>query len=1567
VDGARLEHRDGDVAVGRAAWEVLPVSGDSFVHLHVHTEYSMLDGAAKVAPLFAEAKRLEMPAVAMSDHGNMYGAAEFYRQAEKTGIKPIIGIEAYVAPASRHHKKPIFWGQSSQRSSDEFGEGGDVSGNGAYTHMTMWAQNSTGLRNLFKISSIASFEGYYRKPRCFLPGQEIMTRGGMKRIEDIRVGDEVLTHRGRFRPVTELMRNHHDGDVFGLRLSGRYRRVTWMTGEHPVLIRHRDGSRSWVEAKDVEAGRPGTGTREEADYWNNWVCLPRVRPDEPVVDTIRAADHVDWTPVPGEPDRFFRVSERAGTGPTRHYATLQDTIELDADFGYLLGLYVAEGSVDRGHTVSWHFHEDERELVSSCYKLIEKYTGKAATISGRPDRPDYRGITVSVSSSLLAQLLVSLCGSGAGHKHLPEFVFTAPEEFMRAIFRGVLDGDGSQTRPDVISLEQTSEQLHWQLRTLAARLNADFAGTTLSDEDYVYKPVREVERRHYSGPVYNIEVAEDHTYVTDFAVHNCDRELLSENHTGIIATTGCPSGEVQTRLRLGQAAEALQAASDYRDIFGADNFFLELMDHGLPIERSVREGLLDIAKQLQLRPLATNDSHYVTQDQAQAHNALLAVQSGKTLSDPTRFHFDGDGYYLKSAADMRAYWDDEVPGAADNTLLVAEMVEPYTDAYANADRMPIFPVPEGETQTSWLQQEITRGLAERFPEGVPPEYAERAEFEFGVIVQKGFPAYFLVVADLIKHAREIGIRVGPGRGSAAGSLVAYALTITNVDPIEHGLLFERFLNPERPSAPDIDIDFDDRRRGEMITYASNKYGADKVAQVITFGTIKTKAAIKDSARVLHGQPGFSIADRISKALPPPIMAKDIPLSGIVDPKHERYQEAAEVRSLIETDPEVSKIFDTARGLEGLIRNAGVHACAVIMSSQPLVDSIPLWMRDDGSLITGWDYPSCEDIGLLKMDFLGLRNLTIMGDAIDNIKANQGFDLDLEHLALADAKTFELLGRGDALGLFQMEGGAMRDLLRKMQPTGFEDIVAVLALYRPGPMGMNAHNDYADRKNARQEIKPIHPELAEPLKEILAETYGLIVYQEQIMFIAQKVASYSMGKADVLRKAMGKKKQEVLEKEYEGFEAGMKANGYSAAAVKALWDTILPFAGYAFNKSHAAAYGLIAYWTAYLKAHFPVEYMAATLTSVTDNKDKTALYLSECRRLGIKVLPPDVNESGLRFSAVGTDIRFGLGAIRNVGANVVESIIGTRNKKGRYTSFTDFLNKSEIVCCNKRGLESLIKAGAFDSFEHTRRALCEVHEDAVDAVIGLKKQEAMGQFDLFGGGDDAPAEAESSPLAHLKFSPEDWPRKQQLAFEREMLGLYVSAHPLDGAERILRKHAPKAIAAVINEAPKEGEIVVSGMIASVERRVNKNGEPWAIVTLEDLDAAIEVLFFAKSYSVLAGDLVQDAAVAVKGRVNWREDKMSVFGSGVIPLDISDAERNPNSPPPFVLRAEADVMTKDWVDEIKSALAANHGDTPVHIVVLYHGRETPLAIDDFPVRVSPALLGELKAIRGVTVAA
>ncbi|ATA28858.1 DNA polymerase III subunit alpha [Mycobacterium lepraemurium] len=1167
----------------------------SFVHLHNHTEYSMLDGAAKITPMLAEVERLGMPAVGMTDHGNMFGASEFYNVATKAGIKPIIGVEAYIAPGSRFDTRRILWGDPSQKADD-------VSGSGSYTHLTMVAENAAGLRNLFKLSSLASFEGQLGK----------------------------------------------------------------------------------------------------------------------------------WSRV--------------------------------------------------------------------------------------------------------------------------------------------------------------------------------------------------------------------------------DAELIAEHADGIIATTGCPSGEVQTRLRLGQDREALESAAKWREIFGADNFFLELMDHGLSIEQRVRDGLLEIGRKLNIPPLATNDCHYVTRDAAHNHEALLCVQTGKTLSDPNRFKFDGDGYYLKSAAEMRQIWDAEVPGACDSTLLIAERVQSYAEVWTPRDRMPVFPVPEGHDQASWLHHEVMAGLRRRFPDGVGQDYIDRAEYEIKVICDKGFPSYFLIVADLINYARSVDIRVGPGRGSAAGSLVAYALGITNIDPIPHGLLFERFLNPERPSAPDIDIDFDDRRRGEMVRYAADKWGSDRVAQVITFGTIKTKAALKDSARIHYGQPGFAIADRITKALPPPIMAKDIPLSGITDPSHERYKEAAEVRGLIETDPDVRTIYQTARGLEGLIRNAGVHACAVIMSSEPLTEAIPLWKRpQDGAIITGWDYPSCEAIGLLKMDFLGLRNLTIIGDALDNIKANRGIDLDLESVPLDDKATYELLGRGDTLGVFQLDGGPMRDLLRRMQPTEFNDIVAVLALYRPGPMGMNAHNDYADRKNGRQPIKPIHPELEEPLREILAETYGLIVYQEQIMFIAQKVASYTMGKADALRKAMGKKKLEVLEAEYKGFYKGMTANGFSEKAVKALWDNIIPFAGYAFNKSHAAGYGLVSYWTAYLKANYPAEYMAGLLTSVGDDKDKAAVYLADCRKLGITVLPPDVNESLVNFASVGQDIRFGLGAVRNVGANVVGSLIQTRNEKGKFTDFSDYLNKIDISACNKKVTESLIKAGAFDSLKHARKGLFLVHTDAVDSVLGTKKAEAMGQFDLFGGDGGC-----TESVFTIKVPDDEWEDKHKLALEREMLGLYVSGHPLNGVAHLLAAQVDTQIPAILDgDVPNETQVRVGGILASVNRRVNKNGMPWASAQLEDLTGGIELMFFPHSYSTYGADIADDAVVLINAKVAIRDDRIALIANELVVPDFSTAQVDR----PLAVSLPTRQCTIDKVTALKQVLARHPGTSQVHLRLISGGRITTLELDaSLRVTSSPALMGDLKELLG-----
>nr|WP_024805660.1 DNA polymerase III subunit alpha [Nocardia sp. BMG51109] len=1174
------------------------MSDASFVHLHNHTEYSMLDGMAKVAPLFAEAERLGMPAVGMTDHGNMYGAAEFFRQSQRSGIKPIIGIEAYVAPESRFSGKRVFWGDPSQKSDD-------ISGSGAYLHMTMFARNAVGLRNLFTLSSLASFEGQLGK----------------------------------------------------------------------------------------------------------W---PRM-----------------------------------------------------------------------------------------------------------------------------------------------------------------------------------------------------------------------------------------------------DAELIADHAEGIMATTGCPSGEVQTRLRLGQFDEAYEAAGRWREIFGPENFFLEVMDHGLSIERRVREDLLAVGDKAGLTPLATNDCHYVLRHQSSAHEAMLCVQTGKTLSDPSRFRFGGDGYYLRTAAEMRALWDDEVPGACDATLAVAERVEPYDEVWEFRDRMPVFPVPDGHTEDSWLRHEVAAGLRWRFPAGVPGHYLDRAEFELNIIRDKGFPAYFLVVGDLVAHAREVGIRVGPGRGSAAGSLVAYALAITNIDPIEHGLLFERFLNPERPSAPDIDIDFDDRRRGEMIRYATERWGADKVAQVITFGTIKTKAALKDSARVHFGQPGFALADRITKALPPPVAAKDIPVAGITDPAHERYGEAAEVRALLDADPSMRQIYDTAVGLEGMVRGAGVHACAVILSSEPLMDVVPLWKRpQDGAIITGWDYPSCEDIGLLKMDFLGLRTLTVIGDCLANIRDNRGIEIDLDTLGLDDEKTYAMLARGDNLGVFQMDSAGMRELLLRMAPTEFNDLVASNALYRPGPMGVGAHWAYADRKNGRESVTPIHPDLDEALREILAETYALIVYQEQIMQLAQRVAGYSLGQADLLRRAMGKKKPEVLAQEFENFRNGMHDNGYRDEAVSALWEAVLPFAGYAYNKSHAAGYSLVMYWTAYLKANYPAEFMAALLTSVGDDKDKSASYLADCRKRGIRVLPPDVNESAATFTCVGSNIRFGLGAVRNVGEPVVESIVRARESAGAFTGFTDYLTKVDATACTKKVVESLVKAGGFDSLKHPRQGLHLVHGEAVDAAMSTKKAAARGQFDLFSGSVDDSDSAAS--VFEVPVPDREWDSRQLLGFEREMLGLYVSGHPLDAIAPALAARCDTPVAAVAEGRIGHGkQVVVGGLVTSVDRRVTKKGEPWAIVRLEDLDATTEILFFPGAYAGAATALAEDAVLLVTAHVSVRDGRMSLLGDQVTVPDLAGA----SGAGPIVVTIPVPACTPATVRTLRETLEQHPGPAEVRIRLVGKNGPQLLAIDPrYRVRPSPALMGELKALLG-----
>jgi DNA polymerase-3 subunit alpha len=1031
-----------------------------------------------------------------------------------------------------------------------------------------------------------------------------------------------------------------------------------------------------------------------------------------------------------------------------------------------------------------------------------------------------------------------------------------------------------------------------------------------------------------------------------------DRELLQTYSKGLIATTGCPSGEVQTRLRLGQYEAARAAAAEFQDIFGKENYFAEIMDHGLSIERRVMTDLLKIAKDLDIPLVATNDLHYTHQHDASSHAALLCVQSGSTLDDPKRFKFDGDGYYVKSPAEMRQIFrDHEV--ACDNTLLIAERCDVEFNTAANY--MPRFPVPAGETEESWFVKEVEKGLDFRYPDGIPAEVRAQAEYETGVIVQMGFPGYFLVVADFINWAKDNGIRVGPGRGSGAGSMAAYAMRITDLDPLQHGLIFERFLNPDRVSMPDFDVDFDDRRRAEVIQYVTEKYGSERVAQIVTYGTIKAKQALKDAGRVL-GFP-FSMGEKLTKAMPPAVMGKDMPLDGMFNKEHPRFKEASEFRALIDTDTEAKTVFDTAVGLENLKRQWGVHAAGVIMSSEPLIDIIPIMRREqDGQIVTQFDYPACESLGLIKMDFLGLRNLTIINDALDNIAANRGVPLVLEELGLDDPESYELLARGDTLGVFQLDGGPMRSLLRLMKPDNFEDISAVIALYRPGPMGANSHTNYALRKNGLQEITPIHREFEESLAEILSTSYGLIIYQEQVMAIAQKVAGFSLGQADILRRAMGKKKKSELDKQFEGFQAGMHANGYSDDAVQKLWEILLPFSDYAFNKAHSAAYGLVSYWTAYLKAHYPAEYMAALLTSVGDSKDKMALYLNECRRMGIRVLPPDVGQSINYFAAVGEDIRFGLGAVRNVGSNVVDAIVHARRDVA-FTSFHDFLDKVPVHVANKRTVESLIKAGAFDSMGNTRRALLEIHEDAVEAAVDIKRKEATGAvgFDF----DSLYDEAEEALPAKVPERPE-WTKKDKLAFEREMLGLYVSDHPLAGLEIPLAKHASIGIHDLLaSEDIDDGaQVTVAGLVTSVQHRVAKaSGNPYGMITVEDFNGEVTVMFMGKTYTEFQSMLQADAILVVRGRVSRRDDGLNLHAQSAFQPDLGAVEASG----PLVLVLNEQRAGERVIGELAQTLRRHPGDTEV-VLKLHRAGTAKVFEVPHPVTVTADLYGELKGLLG-----
>jgi DNA polymerase-3 subunit alpha len=1055
-----------------------------------------------------------------------------------------------------------------------------------------------------------------------------------------------------------------------------------------------------------------------------------------------------------------------------------------------------------------------------------------------------------------------------------------------------------------------------------------------------------------------------------------DWELLERHHEGVIATTGCLGGLVAQALLRGDEAEARRAAGRLKEIFGEDRFFVELQDHGIAAQRRVNPALVELARRLGAPLLATNDSHYTRRSDAEAHGALLCVQTGSTLSDPNRFRFEGEEHYLKSAAEMRRTFA-ELPEACDATLAIAERVA--VEIEFGTPRLPEFPVPEefrtgrsyDEAAAAYLRALAYEGAASRYGTPLPEAVRARLDYELSVIAEMGFQAYFLVVWDLIRYARDHGIRVGPGRGSAAGCLVAYCLRIVDLDPIRYDLIFERFLNPGRKQMPDIDMDFDERYRGEMIRYAAERYGSDRVAQIVTFSTIKARAAVRDAARVL-GYP-YAVGDRIAKAMPPLVMGRDTPLWACFE-RHEAYEDgykmAAALREMYETDPDARRVIDVARGLEGLRRQDGIHAAAVVITAEPLTEHLPVQRKpepgslpEEAPIVTQYEMHGVEELGLLKMDFLGLRNLSVIERALDLIEQTTGSRPDIDAVPLDDEATYELLRRGDTVGVFQLEGGPMRALLRSLQPTSFDDVAATIALYRPGPMAANMHNDYADRKNGRKPITYLHPDL----EEILKDTYGLMIYQESVMRVAQRFAGYSLAEADNLRKACGKKIRSLIAAEREKFVEGCERTGYGRRLGEQLFGIIEPFADYAYNKSHSYGYGLVAYQTAWLKAHYPVEYLAALLTSVKDDKDRTAVYLAECRALAIRVLVPDVNLSTAEFRALPAEpgspyrgtIPFGLAAVRNVGEGLVAHIVAERERGGPFEDFLDFCRRVDPSVLNKRTLESLVKAGAFDSLGHPRKGLLEVLEHVVERTLQRRREAAAGVQSLFDGlgAGDGGGVAPHPDEEELVVPDVEFDKAERLALEKEMLGLYVSDHPLLGVEPYLRRLTECSIAELREaaEAPgAEGATrTVGGVVTALSVRYTKRGERMASFVLEDLEASVEVFVFPRTMAAYGHLLEEDAVVVVKGRLDTRDDTVKL-----VCVELSRPTLDPSGAVPLEVRLP-ELVSDERLEALRAVLEDHPGDVPV--VVHAGGRAFRLP-EEFRVDAANGLLGELRALLG-----
>jgi DNA polymerase-3 subunit alpha len=1030
-----------------------------------------------------------------------------------------------------------------------------------------------------------------------------------------------------------------------------------------------------------------------------------------------------------------------------------------------------------------------------------------------------------------------------------------------------------------------------------------------------------------------------------------DMELLAEHSQGLIGTTGCLNGQVPRLLLEGRLTDAREAAGRWQDIFGRDSFFIELQDHGIADQHKVNPHLIELSDALSIPMVATNDLHYTSQADAEAHDVLLCIQTGATVDEPDRFRFDGNEFFLKSREEMEAALPHNHE-AIDRTLDVAEMCN--VELSFGELQLPDYITPDGSSLDEHLRGLVVQGAKRRYGDVLSREVEERIDYELSVISKMGFAGYFLVVADLVGWAKGKGIRVGPGRGSAAGTITCYSLGITTLDPIRYGLVFERFLNPERREMPDFDIDFDERYRGEVITYLRQKYGEDRVAQIVTFATIKAKSGIRDSARVL-GYP-YGMGDRLAKMFPRSLLGKDPSLKDCFEKSKDSkwtyaFNEAAELRKAHSEETDARRVLDAALKLEGLRRQTGVHAAAVVVGREPLVNFTALQRTDQGDVVTQYEMHAIEKLGLLKVDILGLGNLTVIELTLELLR-NAGITCDIDSVPLDDPKVFELLQRGDVDGVFQLESEGMRRLLKSLRPDRFEDIVALIALYRPGPM--QEIDKYIAGKHDPGAVRYPHA----LLEDVLGDTYGVIVYQEQVLQLLQRVAGYTAGEADVVRKAVGKKVESIMKAEEPKFLSGAASQGLSEEQARYLWELIQPFAGYSFNRAHSACYGLIAYQTAYLKAHHPVEYISALLTSSSDSKDEKTKYLASARKMGVEVLPPDVNLAQLGFAPDPHRpdcVRFGLAGIRNVGEGVVQHIIAARQQAGTFKDFFDFCWRVDVSALNKRTVESMIKAGAFDSMGHQRGGLLEVFEQTVEQIASARRKESEGYVSLF----DEPGGVNGDRTlvgSHLRVTETELPKAVRMAYEKEMLGNYVTDHPLAGLEEVLSCQTDTSIAS-LPEVMDGGTVAIAGIVHKIGKKFTRKGELMFILEVEDLEASCEVIVFPQT-AEKAGDLVAiDQVLCIRGRVDHKDDAPKIVAMDLAEPDYSILDN------PLRIRVPAPDCTPKLVSELKAVLLDYPGVRPVFLHLLSGEKETVLRLGaDFRVDPGNGCVDRLRLLLG-----